>query len=77
MKYFKKLVGTKNIWEVRIRVGNDIIRLLGFIPTRRIPRLLGVDEFQNSSPDRDVAPQGVNFGDHGFTRGAPCKVEDL
>ena len=29
-KYFKKLVNTDNIWEVRIRFGNDIFRLLGF-----------------------------------------------
>jgi phage-related protein len=29
-QYFKKLVGTEDIWEVRIRIGNDIFRLLGF-----------------------------------------------
>lgn len=29
-KYFKKLTNTGDIWEVRIRVGNDIFRLLGF-----------------------------------------------
>ena len=26
----KKLVGTDNIWEVRIKIGNNIFRLLGF-----------------------------------------------
>ena len=30
-KYFKKLVNTDDIWEVRVRVGNNIFRLLGFI----------------------------------------------
>ena len=28
--YFKKLVSTDDIWEVRIKSGNDIFRLLGF-----------------------------------------------
>jgi phage-related protein len=29
-QYFKKLVGTAEIWEVRVDVGSDTIRLLGF-----------------------------------------------
>ncbi|WDN91024.1 hypothetical protein BuS5_03996 (plasmid) [Desulfosarcina sp. BuS5] len=29
-KYFKKLINTDNIWEVRIKFGSDIFRLLGF-----------------------------------------------
>ncbi|MCF8039098.1 MAG: type II toxin-antitoxin system RelE/ParE family toxin [Desulfohalobiaceae bacterium] len=29
-KYFKKLVNTNDIWEVRIDVGKDTFRLLGF-----------------------------------------------
>jgi len=30
-KYFKKLVNTDDIWEVRVQVGNNIFRLLGFL----------------------------------------------
>ncbi|HLF83021.1 MAG TPA: type II toxin-antitoxin system RelE/ParE family toxin [Blastocatellia bacterium] len=30
-QYFKKLPGTQDIWEVRVQVGSDIIRLLGFL----------------------------------------------
>jgi len=30
-KYFKKLVNTDDIWEVRVSVGKNIFRLLGFI----------------------------------------------
>ncbi len=30
-QYFKKLVGTDNIWEVRVQVSGNIFRLLGFI----------------------------------------------
>jgi phage-related protein len=29
-KYFKKLIGTEDIWEVRVRHGNNIFRILGF-----------------------------------------------
>lgn len=29
-QYFKKLVDSEEIWEVRIQFGNDIFRLLGF-----------------------------------------------
>lgn len=29
-QFFKKLVSTDDIWEVRIEYGNDIFRLLGF-----------------------------------------------
>jgi phage-related protein len=29
-QYFKKLVNTEDIWEVRIVFGSDIFRLLGF-----------------------------------------------
>ena len=29
-KYLKKLVNTDDIWEVRIKYGSDIFRLLGF-----------------------------------------------
>ena len=30
-QYFKKLVGTVNIWEVRIDSGSDTFRILGFM----------------------------------------------
>ena len=30
-QYFKKLPGTADIWEVRVQMGGDIVRLLGFL----------------------------------------------
>jgi len=33
---FKKLVNTDDIWEVRVRVGNNTFRLLGFIHDRKL-----------------------------------------
>jgi len=35
-KYFKKLVNTNDIWEVRIQTGNNIFRLLGFLDGENI-----------------------------------------
>ena len=29
-QYLKKLVNTDDIWEVRVQIGNNIFRLLGF-----------------------------------------------
>jgi len=29
-QYMKKLVGTDDIWEIRVQYANDIIRILGF-----------------------------------------------
>ena len=36
VKYFKKLVNTDDIWEVRIQVGNNIFRILGFLDDDRL-----------------------------------------
>ena len=33
-QYFKKLVDTDDIWEVRVQVGSDAYRLLGFFAER-------------------------------------------
>ena len=35
-KYFKKLVNTEGIWEVRINVGKNTFRLLGFFHGREL-----------------------------------------
>lgn len=29
-QYFQKMVGTDDLWEVRVKIGSDIFRLLGF-----------------------------------------------
>ncbi len=31
VKYFKKMVGTDDLWEIRVQSGNNIYRLLGFL----------------------------------------------
>ncbi|NES73499.1 MAG: type II toxin-antitoxin system RelE/ParE family toxin [Okeania sp. SIO2D1] len=34
--YLKKLVNTDNIWEVRVGLGNDIFRFLGFFDNENL-----------------------------------------
>lgn len=31
VKYFKKMTGTDNIWEIRVQSGSNIFRILGFV----------------------------------------------
>ena len=35
-KYLKKLINTDNIWEVRIKFGSNIFRLLGFFDASQL-----------------------------------------
>lgn len=34
-EYFKKLLNTEDIWEIRVKSGNNIFRLLGFFDGNR------------------------------------------
>ena len=36
MNYFKKLTGTDDLWEIRVQIGSDAFRLLGFFIGRNI-----------------------------------------
>lgn len=40
-QYFKKLVGTESLWEVRAQHGGDTFRLLGFFDSPRLLVLTG------------------------------------
>lgn len=55
-QYFKKLVNTENIWEVRIQLGNDAFRLLGFFAQ---PTLLiltnGFAKKSQKTPAKEIA----------------------
>jgi phage-related protein len=35
-QYFKKMVNTDDLWEIRVRMGSNIFRLLGFFDGARI-----------------------------------------
>jgi phage-related protein len=46
-KYFKKLVKSRDIWEVRVDVGGNSFRLLGFFDGRRL--IVLTNSFQKKS----------------------------
>lgn len=46
-KYFKKLVNTDDIWEVRVDVGKNTFRLLGFFKGREL--IILTNSFQKKS----------------------------
>jgi phage-related protein len=46
-KYFKKLVNTDDIWEVRVDVGKNTFRLLGFLQGREL--IILTNSFQKKS----------------------------
>ena len=56
-QYFTKLPGTDDIWEVRIRVGSDIFRFLGF--HHGPDRITLTNPFQKKTektPRREIRP---------------------
>ena len=46
-KYFKKLVKTNDIWEIRVDVGRNTFRLLGFFHGREL--IILTNSFQKKS----------------------------
>ena len=54
-KYFKKLVNTDNIWEVRVDVGRNTFRLLGFFAGHEL--IVLTNSFQKKSqktPSKEI-----------------------
>jgi phage-related protein len=55
-QYFKKLINTEDIWEVRIHFGNDIFRLLGFFEHGNMLILKsGFSKKTQKIPDQEIA----------------------
>lgn len=55
-QYFKKLVGTQDIWEVRVQSGSDTIRLLGFLfGSRSLVLTNGFAKKTTKVPAREIA----------------------
>ena len=53
--YFKKLVNTDNIWEVRVGVGRDTFRLLGFLDGQQL--IILTNSFQKKTqktPSKEI-----------------------
>ncbi len=53
--YFKKLVNTEGIWEVRAQAGNNIFRLLGFLDGDNLVILNhGFQKKTQKTPGKDI-----------------------
>ena len=54
-QYFTKLVNTDDIWEVRVQIGGNIFRLLGFIEGDRLVILTnGFQKKTQKTPRREI-----------------------
>jgi len=54
-KYFKKLVNTDDIWEVRVQLGNNIFRLLGFFKDEQVVMLTnGFTKKDQKTPKNEI-----------------------
>ena len=55
-QYFKKLVDSEGIWEVRVQFGNDIFRLLGFFDDGTLLILTnGFAKKTQKTPSQEIA----------------------
>jgi phage-related protein len=53
--YFKKLVNSNNIWEVRVDIGNNTFRLLGFIDKQNLLILTNFFQKKNQKiPSKEI-----------------------
>jgi phage-related protein len=55
-QYFKKLVNTDDIWEIRVQVGSNIFRILGFFVDKHI--FIATNGFQkktDKTPASEIA----------------------
>ena len=68
-QYFKKLEGTSDLWEVRVQLGNDAIRLLGFFDGGRLVVLTnGFAKKTQKTPTRELALAEQRKRDYLFRR---------
>ena len=55
VQYFKKLVNTDDLWEVRVQAGNNIFRLLGFLDGNRLVVLNhGFQKKAQKTPKKEI-----------------------
>ena len=58
-KFFKKLVNTDHIWEVRVIVGGNIFRLLGFFSGKEL--IILTNSFQKKS--QKIPPKEIKLAE--------------
>jgi len=55
VQYFKKLVNTEDLWEVRVQVGSNIFRILGFLDGNHLVVLNhGFQKKHRKTPKKEI-----------------------
>lgn len=65
VKYFKKMTGTDDIWEIRAQSGSNIFRILGFIEKNNLVILNhAFQKKTQKTPKKEIAIAEVRKKDH-------------
>jgi len=65
VKYFKKMTGTDDIWEIRVQSGNNIFRILGFIKENNLVVLNhAFQKKTQKTPRKEIAIAEARKKDH-------------
>ncbi len=73
VKYFKKMTGTDDLWEVRVQSGNNIFRILGFLEKERLVVLNhAFQKKTQKTPRKEIVVAEARKKDH-FSRGSRCE----
>lgn len=65
VKYFKKMTGTDDIWEIRVQSGNNIFRILGYMEVNNLVVLNhAFQKKTQKTPRREIAIAEARKKDH-------------
>ena len=65
VKFFKKMTGTDDIWEIRIQSGNNIFRILGFVTENNLVVLNhAFQKKTQKTPKKEIAIAEARKKDH-------------
>jgi len=65
VKYFKKMTGTDDLWEIRVQSGNNIFRILGFLEERHLVVLNhAFQKKTQKTPKKEISVAEVRKKDH-------------
>ena len=71
VKFFKKMTGTNDLWEIRVQSGNNIFRILGFLEEEHLVVLNhAFQKKTQKTPKKEIAVAEAREKDH-LLRGSP------
>ena len=71
VKFFKKMTGTNDLWEIRVQSGNNIFLILGFLEEEHLVVLNhAFQKKTQKTPKKEIAVAEARKKDH-LLRGSP------